>query len=192
MFISQGPRGSLQAGGKICWVSSVTFIGWELHYISFFFHPFPRSSSLPLAETFFWQSMCVHACVCVWVCARSCEHVACAYTVFSTPWSRFRHQHILHLSLSLPRHLNFLHTSFTAVPWRTDTSSSPSSSLFLSLCHSFPAPITLHLSGCLLSAVSTLSITVPTLFRLNKSGMRRSFFKTVNSFGIESRPFMSN
>lgn len=46
----------------------MTFIGWELHYISFFFHPFPRSSSLPLAETFFWQSMCVHACVCVCEC----------------------------------------------------------------------------------------------------------------------------
>ena len=82
MFISQGPRGSLQAGGKICWVSSVTFIGWELHYISFFFHPFPRSSSLPLAETVFWQSMCVHACVCVSVCTFLWACCVCLHSIF--------------------------------------------------------------------------------------------------------------
>lgn len=37
MFISQGPLGSPQAGKKkICWVSSVTFIGYERSYMSFF------------------------------------------------------------------------------------------------------------------------------------------------------------
>lgn len=34
MFISQGPLGSLQAG-ILCWVSSVTVIGWEISPVTF-------------------------------------------------------------------------------------------------------------------------------------------------------------
>ena len=70
MFISQGPRGSLQAGGKICWVSSVTFIGWELHYISFF-----STLSLDLHLFHLQKRFFGSPCVCTHVCVCECVHV---------------------------------------------------------------------------------------------------------------------
>lgn len=64
-------------------------------------------------------NVCVRMCGSECTCPRAC----CVFLhSISTLWSRFRHQLILHLSVSLQRHLNFLPTSLTTVPWRTDTS----------------------------------------------------------------------
>lgn len=143
-------------------------------FLFFTFHLFHSQS---------FSSRCVSACECVCVCTCLWACCMCLRSI-STPWSRFRHQHILHLSLSLPRHLNFLQTSFTSVPWRTDTSS-PLSPVPVCLCHSFPPRITFHLSACLLSAVSPL-FTISPLLHLNQSSIRKSY-NTVNSFRVKLR-----
>ena len=56
------------------------------------------------------------------------QHVSVTTCAWA-PWTRFRPQHTRHLSLSPPCHFNFLQTSFSCKPWRTDI---PLLSLFLS------------------------------------------------------------
>lgn len=138
----------------------------EMNWVTCLFSPFHFFHFKKIGFT----RPCVSAVSMLCVCLHS----------IPTPWSRFRHRHILHLSLSPPRHLNFLQSSFTSVPWRTDTSSPLSS---VPVCHSSPAPIAFCLSACLLSAVYTLFI-VSSLLHFNPGGVSKSY-NAVNSFGIE-------
>lgn len=116
MFISQGPLGSLQAE-ILCWVSSVTFIGWEISFVSSTPPIFSQILTLGVQKKD----------------PLGCVHNMCLSARISAPWTRFRPQHRLHLSLSPPCHFNFLQTSFTCEPWRTDISSFPPPFPYLSV-----------------------------------------------------------
>lgn len=139
MFISEGPLGSLQAE-VLCWVSSVTFIGWEISFMSPSPPFFPQISALWRSEK--TQLACVHMCL---------------STRISAPWTRFRPRHTLHLSLSPPCHFNFLQTSCACEPWRTDISSYPRASVtpVLHVCQPASCQASPHLSSSLFHFTKT-------------------------------------
>lgn len=90
MFISQGPLGSLQAE-KICWLSFVTFIEWEISSMSFFPLFFPHFISFAFRKGPASQSVCVcvyiymrlwACCVCVCAVFQPCGHASGTSTYY--------------------------------------------------------------------------------------------------------------
>ncbi len=117
----------------------------------------------------------LHLGVCVCVCV--CVSMLCMLPKYFNPV----------VTLQAPAHTTSVTVSTTSPQFSANKfhfCALKDRHFFLSLsrssvpCHSFPAPITSHLSACLFSAVSTLFI-ICALFCLKQSGIRRSY-KTAN------------